>query len=92
MAKAPQQGWANCFMVFSVTVTLFLTIKTLIQNIFGWIVDNAYMSENNFEIMTFSIGACGAVFTIGSLCLFTTFGKDLKRSFTSKREEVNLNI
>jgi len=81
MKQSPQKGWSNCFMVFVVMVTLFLTANTIVQNIFGWVVTDGHSSESTFEIVKFSVSGVVSLTVMTSLCVFTSLGEHLKNSF-----------
>eukprot|EP00092_Neocalanus_flemingeri_P007784 GFUD01008404.1.p1 GENE.GFUD01008404.1~~GFUD01008404.1.p1 ORF type:complete len:574 (-),score=113.54 GFUD01008404.1:1319-3040(-) len=76
MASSPQKGWANIFLLISVTITLFLASNVCIQKLFGHLLEGVYTK----------IGIAGGIssITIAILCCVTSLGKDLYRSWKKK--------
>jgi hypothetical protein len=73
MNSSPQKGWANIFLLFSVTITIFLASNVIIQKLFGHLVDGVYIK--------FGIAGGIASITMAILCCVTSLGKDLMRSW-----------
>lgn len=73
MSSSPQKGWANIFLLISVTITIFLASNVIIQKIFGHLVDSLYVK--------FAIAGGIACVAIGILCCVTSLGKDLIKSW-----------
>ena len=73
MSPLPQPGWANVFLLVSVTITLFLASNVIIQKIFGSVL----------TVVSIRLGiAVGvAVGGIAVLSFVTSLGRDLLRSF-----------
>jgi len=82
MNSSPQRGWANCLLMFVVTVSLFLTCNTIIQNVFGWTITDS--SKSLFAYVKFSIAGVISICTITVLCLFTSLGKQIRTSFKKR--------
>ena len=80
MATSPQKGWANIFLLISVTITLFLASNVFIQKIFGHLLESVYTK--------FGIAAGVATVSMLTICAVTSLGKDLLRSW--KKKENNL--
>ena len=72
MAKSPQTGWSNVFLSLTVTITLFLAFNVVTQKIAG---------SNLEAYVKFSIAGSLALVTMLLLCLVTSLGRDLLRSF-----------
>ena len=72
MNKCPQKGWANVFLVLSVTITLFLAANVLTEKILGDLLLVEYK---------LIISLCLALGVMALLCFFTSLGRDLARSF-----------
>lgn len=77
MGKCPQPGWANIFLFITVTICLFLTSNVLIQKIFG-----AFLTTVVIKLVISLFVSLGVIAT---LCISTSLGKDLIRSFSSVR-------
>jgi len=73
MTPSPQPGWANVFLVSSVTITLFLASNVIIQKIFGTVL-TAVSARLGIAIGV-SLGGMAV------LCSVTTLGKELLASF-----------
>merc|ERR1719320_119503 len=73
MSSSPQQGWANCFLVTAVTITLFLASNVLVQKIFGTLISQVFIK----------LLISGVVAVVGMLllCLTTSLGRELVTSF-----------
>lgn len=80
MSSSPQKGWANIFLLISVTITIFLASNVIIQKVFGHLVDSLYLK--------FGIAGVISVVTISILCCVTSLGKDLIKSW--KKQETAL--
>ena len=100
MSASPQKRWANIFLFLSVSITLFLSSNVFIQKMFGHLMSgvqtklciagsvaglrNYYLrgreDRNSFTREIFS------VLTMISLCLVTSLGKDLLRSWGLRRQ------
>eukprot|EP00088_Acartia_fossae_P052510 TRINITY_DN5933_c0_g1_i2.p1 TRINITY_DN5933_c0_g1~~TRINITY_DN5933_c0_g1_i2.p1 ORF type:complete len:522 (-),score=114.63 TRINITY_DN5933_c0_g1_i2:342-1907(-) len=72
MGSRPQTGWANVFLLVSVTITLFLASNVIIQKIVKDQLEVAYK---------LIIAACCGLGIITSILTFTTLGKDILTSF-----------
>eukprot|EP00092_Neocalanus_flemingeri_P040918 GFUD01044552.1.p1 GENE.GFUD01044552.1~~GFUD01044552.1.p1 ORF type:complete len:508 (+),score=112.68 GFUD01044552.1:183-1706(+) len=73
MSSSPQPSWANAFLLISVTITLFLASNVIIQKIFGTVLTGVSVR------LGIAIGvAVGGVVVI---CVVTSLGRDLLRSF-----------
>jgi Mn2+/Fe2+ NRAMP family transporter len=77
MASSPQKGWANIFLLISVTITIFLASNVIIQKLFGHLVDGISIK--------FGIAGGISLVTITLLCCLTSLGKDLINSW--KKQE-----
>merc|ERR1712183_538826 len=73
MASSPQPGWANVFLLVSVSITLFLASNVIIQKIFGTILTGVTVR------LGIAIGV--AVGGMSVICFVTSLGRDLLRSF-----------
>ena len=73
MSSSPQKGWANIFLVISVTITLFLASNVIVQKALGTLIDEVYIK------LLISGGV--AVVGMGALCLATSLGRELVKSF-----------
>jgi len=76
MSSSPQKGWANIFLLISVTITIFLASNVIIQKVFGHLVDGIYIK--------FGIAGGISLVTISLLCCLTSLGKDLVKSWTKR--------
>jgi len=76
MTSSPQKGWANIFLLISVTITLFLASNVVITKLFGHLLDGVYTK------MGIALGI--ATVSIAILCCITSLGKDLIRSWKKK--------
>jgi len=76
MSSSPQKGWANIFLLISVTITLFLASNVFIQKLFGHLLDGVHIKMGIAGII--------ATVTIGILCCVSSLGKDLIRSWKKK--------
>jgi len=74
MHSSPQKGWANIFLLISVTITLFLASNVFIQKLFGHLLDGPV--HLNIIIALFV-----ALSSMLVLCVITSLGKDLLRSW-----------
>jgi len=77
MSSSPQKGWANIFLLISVTITIFLASNVMIQKIFGHLLDGVHLK--------FAIAGGISLVTISVLCCITSLGKDLIKSW--KKQE-----
>eukprot|EP00095_Tigriopus_kingsejongensis_P000562 maker-scaffold776_size99073-snap-gene-0.18 protein:Tk00562 transcript:maker-scaffold776_size99073-snap-gene-0.18-mRNA-1 annotation:"hypothetical protein AURANDRAFT_62184" len=84
MEKAPQKWWSNIFLVLAVTITLFLALNVFIQNIFGSLISD--------PAIKFGIAGGLAPTVIVLLCVSTSLGKDLLRSFKSRSQTYELGL
>ena len=73
MSSSPQPGWANVFLVSSVSITLFLASNVIIQKIFGTVL-TAVSAR-----LGVAIGV--AVGGMAGICYVTTLGRELILSF-----------
>ena len=73
MSSSPQPGWANVFLVSSVSITLFLASNVIIQKIFVTILTAVSVR--------LGIGIGVAVGGMAILCWVTTLGRELMQSF-----------
>jgi len=69
MSSSPQKGWANIFLVISVSLTLFLTSNVILQKVFGHLLDDPFLKMG--------IAAGVAVSAMSILCITTSLGKEL---------------
>jgi len=72
MGSRPQTGWANVFLVVSVTITLFLASNVIIQKIVRDALDVEYK---------LLLAAAVALSIKAALLTITSLGKDVIRSF-----------
>ena len=72
MSSSPQPGWANVFLVSSVSITLFLASNVIIQKIFGTVL-TAVSAR-----LGIAIGVALGVMTV--ICLVATLGRELIQS------------
>jgi len=80
MASSPQKGWANIFLLISVTITIFLASNVIIQKLFGHLVDGIAIK--------FGIAGGISLVTMTLLCCFTSLGKDLINSWKKQENQV----
>jgi hypothetical protein len=73
MSSSPQPGWANMFLLSSVTITLFLASNVIIQKVFGTVLTGVSVR------LGVAVGV--AVGGMAVICFVTSLGKDLLRSF-----------
>lgn len=73
MGSRPQTGWANGFLIVSVTITLFLASNVLIQKIIG-----AYINVVEYKLLMAGILGLGIM---TALLIITSLGRDLISSF-----------
>jgi len=73
MSSSPQKGWANIFLLISVTITIFLASNVIIQKVFGHLVDGIHIK--------FGIAGGISLVTISLLCCVTSLGRDLIKSW-----------
>jgi len=78
MSASPQKRWANIFLFLSVSITLFLSSNVFIQKMFGHLMSGVQTK--------LCIAGSVAVLTMISLCLVTSLGKDLLRSWGLRRQ------
>jgi len=78
MSASPQKSWANIFLFLSVSITLFLSSNVFIQKLFGHLMSGVQTK--------LCIAGSVAVLTMISLCLVTSLGKDLLRSWGLRRQ------
>merc|ERR1711936_313540 len=73
MKTSPQPLWANIFLVTSVIITLFLASNVILQKILGKVLTD----------VSLRLGIAGlcALVILATLCLITSLGRDLLRSF-----------
>ena len=69
MGSSPQKGWANIFLVISVSFTLFLASNVFIQKLFGHLLDGPHLKMAIAGVVTVSAMAL--------LCLVTSLGREL---------------
>lgn len=74
MSSSPQKGWANIFLLISVTITLFLASNVFIHKLFGHLLDGLVH-------LKFIVAACVAVGSMLILCVATSLGKNLLQSW-----------
>jgi len=74
MSNSPQKGWANIFLLFSVTISLFLASNVFIQKLFGHMLDGVHTK--------LWIAGGIAISSISLLCSTTSLGADLRRSWS----------
>jgi len=79
MYKSPQKAWANVFMVVTVTFTLFLAFNVLTQKLFG-----SFLPQVEIKL---AIALGLSLLTMIALCVITSLGEDLKRSFSQKSKQ-----
>lgn len=73
MSASPQPGWANLFLLVSVTITLFLASNVIIQKVFG-----SFLTGVSVRLGVAIGVALGAMAVI---CGVTSLGRDLLQSF-----------
>lgn len=83
MDKSPQKWWSNIFLILAVTITLFLALNVFIQNIFGQFIPH--------ESIKFGIAGGLAPVIMIILCLATSLGKDIVRSFKGRSLSYEIN-
>ena len=69
MSSSPQKGWANIFLVISVSLTLFLASNVFIQKLFGHLLAGPHVK------MAIAGGVSVCFMTL--LCLVTSLGREL---------------
>merc|ERR1711971_1086639 len=77
MASSPQKGWANIFLVISVSLTLFLTSNVILQKVFGHLLDDPFLKMG--------IAAGVAISAMSILCITTSLGKELLSPLWKRR-------
>lgn len=81
MGSRPQTGWANTFLVVSVTITLFLASNVIIQKVLAAIESYHPQASVQVEYKLVMAGAA-ALIIMTILQLSTTLAKDIIRSFS----------
>ena len=76
MGSSPQKGWANIFLIISVTITLFLASNVILGKIFSVLA----CSTVGLRLV---LALCIALATITSLCLATDLGRQVVRTLRS---------
>jgi len=69
MSSSPQKGWANIFLVISVSLTLFLASNVFIQKLIGHLLAGPHVK------MAIAAGVSVCFMTL--LCVMTTLGREL---------------
>lgn len=78
MSSSPQKGWANIFLLISVTITMFLASNVLIQKLFGHLIGGLIHLKMGVALSV-------ALLSMLALCLTTSLGKDLLSSWRKPR-------
>jgi len=73
MSPSPQPGWANLFLLASVTITLFLASNVIIQKVLGSVLTGVSVR------LGLAVGC--AIGGMSVICFVTSLGRDLLRSF-----------
>ena len=73
MGSSPQKGWANIFLVLSVTITLFLASNVILSKIFS-VLD---CSTTGLRLV---LALCIGLAVMASLSLATSLGRQLLAS------------
>jgi len=81
MGSRPQTGWANTFLVVSVTITLFLASNVIIQKVLAAIESYHPQASVQVEYKLVMAGVA-ALIIMTILQLTTTLAKDIVRSFS----------
>lgn len=72
MSSSPQPGWANLFLLASVTITLFLASNVIIQKVLGSVIGVSVR-------LGLAVGCAAGGMAV--ICFVTSLGRDLLRSF-----------
>jgi len=75
MSPSPQPGWANLFLLASVTITLFLASNVIIQKVLGSVLTGVSVR------LGLAVGC--AIGLISVICFVTSLGRDILRSLKS---------
>jgi len=81
MKASPQTGWCNCCLIIATFTTIVFTYKSLIENMFSWLVTHHFLSQHYFATIAMSLALIASVLTMLYLFFRTTLGADVKRSF-----------
>ena len=73
MGASPQKGWANIFLVVSVTITLFLASNVILSKIFSLIAGTTV-------VLRLVLALCVGLATMTILFLATSLGRQVLRS------------
>jgi len=73
MASSPQKGWANIFLVVSVTITLFLASNVILSKIFSLIAGTTV-------VLRLVLALCVGLATMTILFLATSLGRQVLKS------------
>ena len=73
MGSSPQKGWANVFLVVSVTITLFLASNVILSKIFSLIAGTTVA-------LRLVVALCVALAIITILFLATSLGRQILNS------------
>ena len=73
MAKSPQPGWANALLLLSVTITFFLASNVVVGKI----------TSHLGVTVRLSVAAAIAVVLVTLVCVLTSLGREIVKSFKS---------